>query len=212
MCNRYAQTKRERQLKTDALGQNTFALTPRYNIAPTQTAPVVLADNGSAVLKDFVWGWKTLFGPQLNARAETAAEKVFRDAWQLRHCIVPADGFFEWKQMPEGKQPYHFLPKSREGFWFAGLWQDDQFTILTAPAQGPVRSLHDRMPIILPDSEIDWWLADERVKTGDELIQRCASADLLDYFPVTRRMSNSRYAEPDCVEPIVLPQQELNLS
>jgi putative SOS response-associated peptidase YedK len=209
MCNRYSSTKNEASLNLrKAVHQ--FLLAMRPNIAPTQTAPVLRIENDVPKLTDLTWGWKVKFGPLTNARAETASEKVFRDAWFSRHCLVPADGFYEWKTTPEGKQPYRFVLKSREVFWFAGLWQDDQFTILTAPSQGCVKPLHERQPIILAPDALDWWLSSD-LRTGDEVIQRCAPTELMECYPVTKRMSSSRYVAPDCVEPVTIAQQELAL-
>jgi hypothetical protein len=98
-------------------------------------------------------GWRRGFicsgQPVTNARSETAQEKrMFRDAWRGRHCVVPCDGFYEWKDTPDGKQPYRFVYSTRELYWFAGLWSDNRFTILTRPARGAVANMHDRMPAI----------------------------------------------------------------
>ena len=210
MCNRYSSTKNEARLNL-RIGALQLALTPRYNIAPTQTAPVVLMEDGRPLLRELRWGWQSPHGPVTNARAETAVYKMFRDAWQSRHCLVPADGFYEWKTMPDGKQPYRFVQRDRSLFWFAGLWQEVQFTILTAPAQGCVASMHDRMPIILNEPENEWWLLDSNACGGRDVIQRCAPTERMECYPVTRQMSNARYALPDCVEPIALAQQELLL-
>src|SRR5687768_9813095 len=148
MCNRYSQTKDRLKLETEMFGIIAAESAKRYNIAPTQTAPVALVKDGALTLQDLRWGFEGFTGqPVMNARAETAHEKrMFRDAWQQRHCLVPADGFYEWKTMPDGKQPFRFVRRDRELFWFAGLWTEDRFTILTAPAQGCVAEMHDRMP------------------------------------------------------------------
>src|SRR6185436_3487361 len=187
MCNRYSQTKREVRLETAAIRQAAFELMPRFNIAPTQTAPVAWLRDGALALQDLRWGFEGFNGqPVMNARSETAAEKrMFREAWRERHCIVPADGFFEWKQMPDRKQPYRFVQRDRELFWFAGLWTEDRFTILTAPAVGCVRELHDRMPIILRTDALDSWLANEPCAPED-IISRCIPSESLEMYPVTR--------------------------
>ena len=211
MCNRYSQTKREVQLSS-RYGTIQQELEPRYNIAPTQTAPVALLKDGVLTLQEMQWGFAGFNGQSvMNARSETAHEKrLFREAWAASHCIVPADGFYEWKTTPEGKQPFRFVQRSRGLFWFAGLWLDDRFTILTAPALGCVRLLHDRMPIILRTEAIDWWLAPAGTPSSVELIERAAPAADLESYPVSRTMSNARHVSPDCIEPIQLPQTELN--
>ena len=90
------------------------------------------------------------------------------------------------------------------------MWADDRFTILTAPALGCVRELHDRMPVILRDDAIDWWLAAAAPPASAELIERAAPAETLESYPVSRAMSNARHASADCIEPIHLPQAEFN--
>jgi putative SOS response-associated peptidase YedK len=134
-------------------------LVPRYNIAPTQMAPIARVMGAALRLEELRWGLDGHAGPVMNARTETASEKrLFKDAWREQHCVVPCDGFYEWKETPEGKQPYRFIRRDRSLYWFAGLWSIDRFTILTAPAQGCVTAMHDRMPVILRNDAIDWWL------------------------------------------------------
>jgi putative SOS response-associated peptidase YedK len=210
MCNRYSSTKNEVSLNLrKAVHQ--FLLAMRPNIAPTQKAPVLLMDNDAPVMRDLVWGWSSQHGPVTNARAETAAFKMFKDALRTRRCLVPADGFYEWKAMSDGKQPFRFVKRNGAGFWFAGLWENEQFTIMTAPARGCVAELHDRMPIILNESVLEWWLGNEAIE-GKELIERATSPDDMECYPVTRRMSNSRYTSPDCIEKISLEEKQLGLS
>lgn len=209
MCNRYSSTKNEASLNLrNAVHQ--FMLAVRYNIAPTQRAPVVLIESEKPVMRDLVWGWRSANGPVMNARSETAAFKMFKDALRTRRCLIPADGFYEWKNMSDGKQPYRFVKKNRETFWFAGLWQDDQFTIMTGPAKGCVAEMHDRMPIILNNEDLDWWLSDTAIE-GKELIARAGTEKDLECYPVTRKMSNSRYILPDCIEKISVEEKQLGL-
>ena len=209
MCNRYSSTKNEVQF---ALRQAVlrFMQAVQYNIAPTQKATVVRIENGAPVARELVWGWSSAHGPVMNARAETAAVKMFKDALRTRRCLVPADGFYEWKQMSDGKQPYRFVKRNGETFCFAGLWQDEQFTIMTAPARGCVAEMHDRMPIILRENDLDWWLGDEAVD-GKELIARAGTEQDLECYPVTRQMNNSRYTLPDCIEKISVEEKQLGL-
>lgn len=211
MCNRYSVSQRKVR-HTSRFGSIELELEPRYNIAPTQTAPVALVKNGALAIQDLRWGFEGFNGqPVTNARSETAHEKrMFRDAWREQHCLVPADGFYEWKQMPDGKQPFRFVQRDRELFWFAGLWTEDRFTILTAPALGCVREVHDRMPIILRADALDSWLENNPC-APEEIISRCVPADSLESYPVTRAMSNARHLTPDCIEPIVIAQRELLL-
>ena len=112
----------------------TYEFTPRPVIAPTQTAPVIVRENGQTELKSMRWGliphWAgdEKIGHKLfNARSETAAQKpAFREAWHQRRCLIPADGFYEWEpSLPclRKKQPFHFHLPDRALFCFAGLWE-----------------------------------------------------------------------------------------
>jgi putative SOS response-associated peptidase YedK len=149
----------------------------RFNIAPTQEAPVVRADGGGARevamlrwgLVPF-WARDLKIGSQMiNARAETLAEKpAFRDAVKQRRCIVPATGFFEWRGEPGKKQAYAITVPDRPLFAFAGLWERwkpkqgdpvETFTIVTTDANPVIAAIHDRMPVILPADAHDDWLA-----------------------------------------------------
>src|SRR5436309_2363381 len=132
MCNRYSQTKDRIKLQTEMFSIVATESAKRFNIAPTQSAPVALLKDGALSLQELRWGFEGFNGQSvMNGRCETAHEKkMFRDAWTGRRCIVPADGFYEWKNTPDGKQPYRFVRRDRELYWFAGLWTDDRFTIL----------------------------------------------------------------------------------
>ncbi len=210
MCNRYSISKKQIRLESK-LGELQIALAPRFNIAPTQEAPVARWRDGGLRLDALVWGLEGVQGQMvMNARAETAHEKrLFREAWEQRHCLVPSDGFYEWKTTPEGKQPYRFVRRDHELFWMAGLWTAGRFTILTRASAGCVQPMHDRMPVILATGALDWWLECARPPTSAELMDRAAEADDLKCFPVTRAMSNARHVTPDCIEPITLAQGEL---
>jgi putative SOS response-associated peptidase YedK len=208
MCNRYSKAEERIKLETRFARIILFEWSKRFNIAPTQNAPIALMRDGKVEGVELRWGIEGHAGPVTNARSETAHEKrMFRDAWKNQHCLVAADGFYEWKDTPEGKQPYRFVLRSREPFWFAGLHDGNAFTILTAPSRGCVTPLHDREPIILRPDTLESWLQNEPWTPAD-VSDRRMSAELLECYPVTKAMSNARNAGPDCIEPITIPQQE----
>jgi len=124
MCNRYSQTKRERDLTT-RFGTLHLSLEPRYNIAPTNVVPVAFTEDRVLRAEPMAWQFsRTDSGIVTNCKSETAHEKpFFKKAWQHRRCLIPADGFYEWKQEGTRKQPFRFVLKSNEPFWFAGLWK-----------------------------------------------------------------------------------------
>jgi len=156
-----------------------FTPRARYNIAPTQQVPVILNDSdGLRTLDGFQWGlvphWAkdpSIGSKMINARAETLAEKPsFRNALVRRRCLVPADGFYEWKKEGEGKaarkQPMRIHLKSGEAFAFAGLWEEWKqpdgsplrtCTIITTAPNNLMSEIHNRMPAILrPEDEAAW--------------------------------------------------------
>jgi putative SOS response-associated peptidase YedK len=149
---------------------------PRFNVAPTQDAPVVRLRDGARVLEMTRWGlvpfWAGRGGKKpplmINARVESIEDKaVFRDALARRRCLVPADGFFEWKRLgAKDKIPKFIHPEPRRIFAFAGLWAHARtdagelhsFTIVTGPANELVAPIHDRMPVVLDRSTWAAWL------------------------------------------------------
>ena len=151
-------------------------LKPRFNIAPTQEAPVVRV--GAAQKRELAllrWGlipsWSkdpSIGARMINARAETAAEKPsFRNAFQRRRCLVPADGYYEWKIEAGHKQPYFHQLASGEAFAMAGLWEQwcspegeltETYAILTTESTGTARQVYDRMPLILAPPDYEAWL------------------------------------------------------
>jgi putative SOS response-associated peptidase YedK len=151
-------------------------LKPRYNIAPTQRAPVVRSDvDGTRELVEIRWGlipsWaddRSIGSRMINARIETAAAKpAFRSAMRQRRCLIPADGFYEWQKQGRDKQPIFVHRSDDEPFAFAGLWEQwrdeeqqplETFTILTTAASDQLRPLHERMPIILRSENYATWL------------------------------------------------------
>lgn len=150
----------------------------RFNIAPTQDAPVVRATKeGAREAAMLRWGLVPFWAKELrigsqmiNARSETVAEKpAFREALQRRRCLVPATGFFEWRGEPGKKQAFAITVPGRTLFAFAGLWERwkpkegdgapvETFTIITTDANATVAPIHDRMPVILPVAAYDEWL------------------------------------------------------
>jgi putative SOS response-associated peptidase YedK len=202
-------------------------LPPRYNLAPTQEAAVVrvLAPGEPRRLDRLRWGlipyWakEAAIGNRLiNARAETAAEKpAYKWSFKKKRCLVPADGFYEWRKEGKAKQPYWIHRKDGKPFAFAGLWSTwkdperpdsepvETFTILTTDPNPVVAPLHDRMPLVLPREHYDLWL-DPAVQTPERLTPLLAPPPGEDWqaFPVSRGVNSPHHDEPDCIEPLVV--------
>lgn len=176
MCGRYTLTSQEglvddfeAALDPDAPKNQWFKA--RFNIAPTQDAPIVRLRDGIRVIEMMRWGLVPFWGAKhgakpplmINARLESIESKaVFRDALERRRCLVPADGFFEWKKDGKHKQPMWIHPEDHGRFAFAGLWAKagelHSYTIITGPPNELVSPIHDRMPVVLDRRAWTAWL------------------------------------------------------
>jgi putative SOS response-associated peptidase YedK len=144
----------------------------------------------------------------INARAESIEKmRAFREAYRRRRCLVPADGFFEWRKVGKRRQPLLFRRRDRAPFAFAGLWERWQqpevgvlrsCTIVTCPPNALVAPVHDRMPVILAQAEHDAWLSPET--DGRTLLRPCP-ADWLEVIPVSSRVNSPANDDPDCLAP-----------
>lgn len=199
---------------------------PRYNIAPTQSVAVVHAAAGrDRRLEAMRWGLVPVWAKDvaigarmINARAESLVEKpAFRDALQRRRCLIPADGFYEWRNLPGvGKQPYLISWRQADPPpAFAGLW-DRWFdptgtellscTIITTEANVTIRPLHDRMPALLDPSEQEAWLDVDGVgaKAATALL-RPWDAARMEVRPVSSWVNAVAHEGPRCIEPLAEP-------
>jgi putative SOS response-associated peptidase YedK len=160
---------------------------------------VYLSDDG-AVLADALWGLERHGGGiVINARAETAERtRMFRDAFRDGRCLVPADGFFEWRREGRVNQPYLFRRKDGGLFLMAGLRQADRYVILTRDAEGEVIDIHDRMPVVLEPEEALHWLRQGDMGEGPALTRT----------RVSPRVNRIEHDDPDCVAPV--SQQSFN--
>lgn len=193
---------------------------PRYNIPPTSIHPVILREAGHLLARPMQWGlvpaWAKdpSIGQKLfNARSETAHEKPsFRAAFKRRRCLIPADGFFEWKGDKGAKQPYLIEMKDSSVFGFGGLWEEwerpegllQTFTILTTEPNELMAEIHNRMPVIVPRDARKIWL-DPEFSNGDALSAMMTPypASEMHAFPVDRRVGNPRFDDPAAVQKVV---------
>ncbi len=194
---------------------------PSFNVAPTDSVLVVAEINGVDWIEEMTWGFVSpsgRLGPPtrtlINARAETVMSKsIFaRPFLAGQRLLVPATGFFEWKQVPgsKRKQPYFIHSASGEELVFAGLWdgtnEQQSFTIITCAANEMVAPVHDRMPAVLPQDLWELWLgADARVGENLDALRHAlhpAPYDLLTMHPVDRRVGSVANNSPDLIVPI----------
>lgn len=216
MCGRFTQRKEAAQVATyyDIEEEQESEVEPRYNIAPQQMIRAVTADQRLVRLK---WGlipsWAKdpkIANNLINARAETLQEKPsFRTALAKRRCLIPADGWYEWKKAADGKQPFFFHRRDDALFSFAGLWEEwrspegetvKTCTIITTEPNELTANYHHRMPAILKRSDEALWL-DASARVPD-LLQLLASypADDLEIYPVSKAVNSPGRDEAALVE------------
>ncbi len=217
MCGRYTlATPVGRLAEEFGFDSSSTEFRTSYNVAPTRQVPVVLTEGGKRRLEMLRWGlvpsWADdpgIGARMINARSETAPEKPsFRRAFRDRRCLIPADGFYEWKRENGGKQPYYFRMQGGRPFAFAGLWEswtkDGEIrscAILTTAANEVVAGIHERMPVILPSRHYEAWLDPEAER--DELTDLLVPypGDDLETYPVSRFVNSPGNDDPRCIEP-----------
>lgn len=190
---------------------------PRYNIAPSQDVLVVRAEESAQRVAEVKWGlvphWakEDFKRPQINARGETVHEKpMFRTAFKHGRCLIPADGYYEWVKDGEKKQPYHLYLDGTRPFSFAGIWSRNEAqeiescAIITGVPADQIKHIHNRMPVILPESSYAQWL-DET--TAPDKAQGMLADNLgseLTFHPVSTYVNSPRNQGEDCIEPVDL--------
>lgn len=206
-------------------------LPPRYNIAPTQPIAAIRGAKDGRRLDLLRWGlipsWTKdprQAPTMVNARSDTLMEKPsFRAAFQSRRCLVPADGFFEWKTVNGKKQPMYFTMKDSAPFALAGLWERwegpdgtriESCTLLTTEPNAVVADVHDRMPVILPAAAHALWL-DPGINDPRRLQPLLGPfpAEAMQVHPVSPRVNAVACDDASCIERIVpeAPPEELRL-
>jgi putative SOS response-associated peptidase YedK len=224
MCGRYTLSS-PGDIVAEVFGLEQLPLlAPRFNIAPTQEALVVRSGQvGGKPIADLLrWGLVPFWAADprvgsrmINARAEGAATKpAYRDSLRYQRCLVPADGFYEWRGERAERQPYLIRRADRLPFAFGGLWARwrgaeadpplDTFTIMTVAPNEFLQPLHDRMPLILPPTAYSTWL-DRTIISPAALAPLLSPAEPAGWevVPVSRAVNNARYDEIDCIAPLI---------
>lgn len=220
MCGRFSQSKLAEAIAQAFDVANVPSLTPRYNIAPTQSVGTVLQTQEDAKRQFRMLHWGLIpswakdpkMGARLiNARAETVAEKpAFRSAFKQRRCLIIADGFYEWQQQGKKKQPFYCRMNDGHPFAFAGLWEHwegaegeviDSCTIVTTEANELMHPIHDRMPVILAPKDYDLWL-DPKAQKSDLLqpLLHPYSSQEMTAYPVSTQVNKPSNDCPECIK------------
>ncbi|EAZ80000.1 SOS response-associated peptidase [Algoriphagus machipongonensis] len=199
MCGRYSLSKSKIELEERFQAEMLSDFKPRYNVAPTQLVPVITSGSPNG-FSFFYWGITPEFGKNkpvsqklINAKAETVDQKVsFKSSFQKRRCLVPADGFYEWKKLgKKTKIPYRFTLRDEELFSMAGIWEEYEsvngetqhtFLILTTNPNPIVSDVHDRMPVILSkELEKKWLDGYTSIDELKELLKPLSGDQMLSY-------------------------------
>ena len=205
MCGRYALHSNPEVVALLFGLSEVPAYAPRYNIAPSAQVLIVRGNEAAMVRWGLVprWAKDPSIGAKMNnARAETIAEKPsFREAYRKRRCLIPANGFYEWKPENGLKQPYYIYPSGGALFAFAGLWEQwndlQTCAVVTTDSNEKMAAVHERMPVIVSPAEYSAWLE------GDEIPLRACPDSAIDIRRVSRAVNNARTDIPELLEPDV---------
>jgi putative SOS response-associated peptidase YedK len=226
MCGRYLLSTSAEIIAGLFQAELTTEFQPRYNIAPSQMIPVVEFAGKSPRLSLMRWGltpsWaKAKIGPRggvrlpdfINARSETASAKPsFRAAFRQRRCIVPADGFFEWKKESGGSKQAHCIRfRDRQVFGMAAIWEAwtssegalrQGVCVLTTQGNTDLKTLHDRMPVVLHPDHYELWLNPASALAPLEDLLRPLPDGFMEVYPVSNRVNKAGQDDADLLNPI----------
>jgi putative SOS response-associated peptidase YedK len=219
MCGRFTFQPSEAFYERFRIVNRLNGLVPRYNIAPGQMVPVIISQSPNHV-RLMRWGlvprWakdEKIAYKMINARVETLSQKpAFRSLLTANRCLVPAGGFYEWRQEDKEKTLYYIHPKSHPFFAFAGLYdvwttpnggELSTFTIMTKNADEFMAHLHHRMPVILERELEDAWLDTEITNTREvlDILERSAGVTL-DAYPVSRMVNKPSVDSQALIQPV----------
>ncbi|QDT36970.1 SOS response-associated peptidase [Stratiformator vulcanicus] len=190
---------------------------PRYNIAPSQPV-LAVREIGQTLSADFLkWGfrppwWKPKQPQPINAKAESIESgRYWTGSFRHHRCLIPVSGFYEWKASEDGKQPFQIGLESGEPFCLGGLWNrweaedgssSETFAVITVPPNDLMKSIHNRMPLIIGKGDFGMWLAEE--SDGNELsgLLKPYESDALTAYAVSTVVNNPRNDSRECIEPV----------
>jgi putative SOS response-associated peptidase YedK len=217
MCGRYTLTKTEKLAKRYNLANVPKDIRPNFNVAPTQTMPVITHGSDGLQLEEMRWGIPRFIGPgKVKDVFNTRADKAF-GSWKklvsTQRLLVPATGFYEWKKLTDGKQPYFIHPKDDELFSFAGiwgLWKDEDgreiktYSIMTTEPNKEISSIHNRMPVILHQEDESAWLEPkyDNDRGAIEALLRPYEDNGLEMYEVSRDVNVARTNDEHLIYPL----------
>ncbi len=218
MCGRFAQFNQGIEGKFQAKPKkNTGELLFNFNYAPGNNIKAIVKE-GERYIVNYKWGLTADWTIQkklniINIRSDTLTEKnSFQDLFRNKRCLIIADGFYEWKKSESGKIPYYITMRNKETFAFAGLWNSWINTagieilscaIITTGANELVRRIHDRMPVIIPESGYDFWLDNTSFnKEKLEVLLAPCDPQLMDMYEVSGKVNYIKTSTSDLIQPV----------
>ena len=226
MCGRYRLSRRKELIQEYFDTTDEVDWEPRYNIAPSQDVGIIRQDQAKPERRFSLARWGLIpywvkdpgiGNKTINARVETVTKKAaFREAFESRRCLIPADGFYEWKRAAKAMQPFHFGLQDDSLFAFAGLWDRwkdasgqvvESCSILTTSPNSLLANVRDRMPVILSPENYDLWLDPgfRRVDALKEMLNPF-DATMMKRYPVSTRVNFVKNDDPECAAAL----QEVN--
>ncbi len=224
MCGRFTNKANRKQIDNefDVRLDSGIELTQSYNIAPSQYVGAVrFGEDNNKEFINLKWGLISFWAKDdsfasklINARAETLTEKAsFREAYKKRRCIIPTTGFYEWEKTNTGKQPHFFFLPEKEVFGFGGLWEEwldketgeliETCTIITTEANKLLEKIHDRMPVIIKQSDYENWLNNEKFdKLNSDKFFEPFSANKMSSHEVSRNVNSPVNNTAELVQPL----------
>tara|TARA_B100001250_G_scaffold92909_1_gene77371 strand:- start:754 stop:1374 length:621 start_codon:yes stop_codon:yes gene_type:complete len=190
MCGRYVVTNPVSKTKKIVKSAIKVDDIENYNAHPYQNLPVIKKYINGNTLENLKWGlipaWskKKDFKPLINARLETINEKIsFKKLIKLSRCVIPADGFYEWKREEKNKTPYYFFRKDKKNIYFAGIYEKNEFCLITEQARENISQIHHRQPVIINEKDINRYLNIEL--EGSNFLKECDKPKL-DYYEISK--------------------------
>ena len=190
MCGRYVVTNPVSKTKKIVKSAIKVDDIENYNAHPYQNLPVIKKYINGNTLENLKWGlipaWskKKDFKPLINARLETINEKIsFKKLIKLSRCVVIADGFYEWKREEKNKTPYYFFRKDKKNIYFAGIYEKNEFCLITEQASENIIQIHHRQPVIINEKDINRYLNIEL--EGSIFLKEC-DKPRLDYYEISK--------------------------
>ena len=226
MCGRFAIEKLDReyiQFMREVMKAAPPKMPVRYNVAPTQTVPILRVFDGKPTWAEIRWHlyeswWKNIDrGPQINARSDKVfTNSMYKHSTLKRRCLIPATGWYEWNKKRKSEPPHFIRMKDGRAMMFAGIWStyhsdekkihQDNFAIITTDAPKLISPFHDRQPVIIKPTDYEKWLDPENKNIAwlEKRLGPYKGRDLEAFF-VSDYVGNVRHQGKDCIEPIKEP-------